>query len=890
MEDLLVAEISELSAAEQVAVLGRAAGLLASSAEFDATLAHTITACLPTLGDFGFFDVVVEGTPLAGTVRRTAAAYQDPALESILVPTQWVRSDRTDLNLCALSTGEAALHPNTDDAWYRTVAVNEGHLELLRTLAFRSMLTVPMRYQGELVGALTLFYGRSGRHHTEQHRKFAEDLAALAVPVVVNARLVERYRRAELALRLSEERLRLAADAGRLGLWDWNILEDRITWTDRVYDLHGLPRGEFGGDIASFSALVHPDDRARVQRAIETALRESRVYEVEFRTQRPDGTIRWISTRADIMRDASGAAVRMLGATQDVTERVLLLGAEREARREAEAARRRLEALATAGERFTSTLEPAEIVDAIGSVIVPGLADWCHVDLYDDAGELQPIFTRGRTAELSVRGADLIRTYRAPTSFGSLQYVAEKAEPLRAPITAEARDAAPIDDMGDFVRAQELREVIAVPLIARGRTLGAMAALLDRTSAASGRNFSDEDFALLVELARRAALALDNARLYAEAERARHEAESASRAKDEFLAILGHELRNPLAPIVSALELMKQRGHTELRREREVIERQVTHLSRLVDDLLDVSRIVRGKVELHRQPLDMASVVEKAVEMTRPLFTSREIELTTWLSPAWVDADPLRLAQVVGNLLTNAGKFTPPRGRVEIELRDTPEEAVLSVRDTGVGIQPELLPDIFGLFVQGPQALDRRQGGLGLGLAIVANLVGLHGGKVEAHSEGVGHGSTFVVRLPRIAPPTTTPRAPSALHATRSASGRILLVDDNEDAAELLAELLRRSGYNVTVATSATDALASVATGLPELAILDIGLPGIDGYELATRLRAFPDAQKLRLIAVTGYGRDSDREKARAVGFDAHLTKPVSPKQLLETLDKLFAR
>jgi PAS domain S-box-containing protein len=891
MKKSAVVEITELSAAEQVAVLGRAAALLASSAEFDATLTHTITACLPALGDFGFFDVVVEGTALAGTVRRTAAAYRDPEVEAILSPTQWVRSERTDVNLCALSSGVAGLHPDIDDAWYREIAVNEGHLELLRRLAFRSMLTVPMRYQGELVGALTLFYGRSCRRHTDDHRRFAEDLAALAVPVVVNARLVERYRRAELALRLSEERLRLAADAGRLGLWDWNIVEDRITWTDRVYDLHGLPPGQFGGSVAAFAALVHPDDRARVQTSIDAAIRDGTIYEVEFRSQRPDGTTRWLSTRADIVRDEAGAPIRMLGATQDVTERVLLLGAEREARREAEAARRRLEALASAGERFTSTLEPAEMIDAIGSVIVPGLADWCHVDLFDDTGELQPVFTRGRTAELTARGSELARSWRAPTTrFGSLEWIAKKAEPLHAPITASMRADAPANALGDFIREQELCEAIAVPLIARGRTLGAMAALLDRGSAASGRTFSDEDFALLVELARRTALALDNARLYSDAEHARRDAESASRAKDEFLAILGHELRNPLAPIVSALELMKQRGQTELRREREIIERQVTHLSRLVDDLLDVSRIVRGKVNLDLQPLDMATVVDKAIEMTRPLFTTREIELTSRLSPAWVDADPLRLAQVVGNLLTNAAKFTPPRGRVEIELADTTGDVVLTIRDTGQGIAPELLPDIFGLFVQGPQALDRRQGGLGLGLAIVANLVDLHGGKVEAHSAGPGAGSTFVVRLPRIAQPQARAGAPSAMPATHGASGRILVVDDNEDAAELLAELLRRSGYDVDVATSAVAALDAVANGLPRLALLDIGLPGIDGYQLATRLRALPGANQLLLIAVTGYGRDSDRERARAAGFDAHLTKPVHPVQLLEALDKLLAR
>jgi len=865
----------QLSAVEKLALLTRTASLLAGSGDFQTTLEKTIEACFPYVADFGFFDLRVDQEH----VVRTARAFNDPRIEAILRPTQWVRSERSDMNLCGLSTGTSGFHPHIDDAWYVAIAVNEGHLAVLRSLAFRSMITVPLRNGSEVIGALTLFYGTSGRHHTEADVAFVEELTALVVPFVLNARLVESQRRVEEALRSSEERLRMAVDAGELGIWDWNIVTNEVVWSERVYDLHGLERGAFGGRVEDFAALVHEDDRARVQAAIEEAIAHRESYEVEFRAPTVSG-VRWLATRARIVRDDAGAPLRMVGATYDVTSRVELLSAERNARE-------RLEVLARAGELLSTSLDREATVRAIPEAVTPALADWCPVDLFDEDGALRHVLSHHADPDVARRGSALGDEWRAPaTDVGSVAWVAENHKPHTVVFDEDLMRGLPPSAVVTFAIECRLRSMLCVPLIARGRSLGALTVLRDVNRP---RQLGPDDVPLFTELAARASLALDNARLYAEAERARSEAEGANRAKDEFLAILGHELRNPLAPIVSALHLMQARADHS--RERSVIERQVAHLTRLVDDLLDVSRIVRGKVDIARARIDLAQVVAKAVEMTAPLYLERRIRIEVSEPPAqaWVDGDPIRLAQIVGNLLTNAAKFSQPGSRVEVTLQDRDGEHELRVRDEGVGISADLLPNVFGLFVQGPQAIHRERGGLGLGLAIVKNLVEQHGGTVKAQSAGEGLGATFVVRLPAArslgddAPPPRTP-------AERARTGRVLVVDDNVDAGELLAELLRSVGYDVTYAPDGIAALESVRAARPEVAVLDIGLPGMDGYELARRLRADASLRDLRLIALTGYGLAADRARASASGFDLHLVKPVNTTALLSALDTLLAR
>ncbi len=361
----------------------------------------------------------------------------------------------------------------------------------------------------------------------------------------------------------------------------------------------------------------------------------------------------------------------------------------------------------------------------------------------------------------------------------------------------------------------------------------------------------------------------------------REAAETANRAKDEFLAMLGHELRNPLSPILTALQLMRLRGSDESQRERTIIERQVRHLTRLVDDLLDVSRIARGKVELKRETVEMAEIVAAALEMTSPLLEQRTHSITVKLPRRGlaVEGDATRLSQVVSNLITNAAKYTPSGGSITISGEAVQGEVILSVRDTGVGIAPEVLPRIFDLFIQGAQAIDRSQGGLGLGLTIVRNLVERHGGSVSARSDGAGTGAEFVIRLPRVTTIASVHRQDTgvAVHQGAAVTGgrRILVVDDNEDSALMLSEVLKVKGYQTRTAHDAPAALLLAAEFCPELAFLDIGLPVMDGYELAALLRQIPSLKGIRLIALTGYGQESDRQRTAAAGFERHLVKPV---------------
>jgi signal transduction histidine kinase len=366
---------------------------------------------------------------------------------------------------------------------------------------------------------------------------------------------------------------------------------------------------------------------------------------------------------------------------------------------------------------------------------------------------------------------------------------------------------------------------------------------------------------------------------------ARREAEQASRSKDDFLAMLGHELRNPLAPIVTALQLLRLRGSDPAEHEHTIIERQVTHLTTLVDDLLDISRITQGKIELKRESVELSAVVARAVEMASPLFEQRRHVLVVDVPLQGVAAfvDPTRFAQVIANLFTNAAKYTEVGGRIVVSAESTADAVTLTVSDNGIGIAGEMLPRIFDIFMQERQASDRAHGGLGLGLAIVRSLVQMHGGTVSASSAGRGAGASFVIRLPAVVagepPVRVVPLSPPVLVLPGGAR-RVLVVDDNTDAAELLARAMIEFGCETQIAHDGPSALAVIETFRPELALLDIGLPVMDGYELAQHIRNRPNAGPIHLVAVTGYGQKSDIEQALAAGFDEHLTKPVDILQL----------
>jgi PAS domain S-box-containing protein len=369
--------------------------------------------------------------------------------------------------------------------------------------------------------------------------------------------------------------------------------------------------------------------------------------------------------------------------------------------------------------------------------------------------------------------------------------------------------------------------------------------------------------------------------------------ERETRKTTEFLAMLGHELRNPLAPIRNAVEIIRaqQTDDPRVQRARDTIDRQVSHLSRLVDDLLDMSRITSGKVTLHKEPLDLAVVVSRAVEATRAALDERNHALTLTLppDPLRVDGDATRLAQVAMNLIHNAAKYTPEGGQVWVSLRREDKQAVLSVCDNGIGISADLAPRVFDLFVQGERALDRADGGLGIGLTLVRKLVDSHGGTVEAKSAGPGQGSEFVVRLPALADDSTEaaasqqPAAPD--HGPRGR--RVLVVDDNSDSAETMVILLQIWGHDVHVATDGPTALAVAAERRPEVVLLDIGLPGMNGYDVARRLREIPGMEHVVLVAMTGYGQEEDRRRSWEAGFTRHLVKPIASEILKEVLGDL---
>ena len=360
-----------------------------------------------------------------------------------------------------------------------------------------------------------------------------------------------------------------------------------------------------------------------------------------------------------------------------------------------------------------------------------------------------------------------------------------------------------------------------------------------------------------------------------------------NRSKDEFLAMLSHELRNPLAPIVNAVQLLGSQpdGDPLQERARTIIERQVTQLTRLVDDLMEVSRVSTGMVHLHLDDVAMSGIVERAVEAIRHLIDQRGHELAVSLppQPIWLRADATRLEQVVVNLLTNAAKYTEPGGHIWLSVEQEGNDCVLRVRDTGIGIAPELLPRVFDLFTQAERSLARSQGGLGIGLALVQRLVQMHQGRVEARSV-LGQGSEFVVTLP-VAPasgaqlPSTLPETPSA---TRSL--RVLVVDDNADTVDTLAMLMMESGHDVRKAYDGSAALAAALDYRPHIILLDIGLPGLDGYQLATRMRAQPALEDVVLVALTGYGNESARQRSLGAGFDHHLTKPADFNKLKQIL------
>ncbi|HVO89641.1 MAG TPA: ATP-binding protein, partial [Casimicrobiaceae bacterium] len=425
--------------------------------------------------------------------------------------------------------------------------------------------------------------------------------------------------------------------------------------------------------------------------------------------------------------------------------------------------------------------------------------------------------------------------------------------------------------------------LLSVPLCARGRTLGVLSLGLGP----SGRSFDADALPIATDLANRAAIALDNALLY-------KNIQDEDRRKNEFLAMLAHELRNPLAPISNAVHVMQacENDPAKVAWGREVIARQTRQLVRLVDDLLDVSRITRGKIELKIETLDVAEVVSSAVETSRPNVDAHEHTLTIMLppEPLSMTGDFARVAQALANLVNNAAKYTERGGRIAITVTQEGPEIVFRVRDSGVGIPPEHLGTIFEPFTQVERSLDRSQGGLGIGLTLVRRLIEMQGGSVSAYSAGKDQGSEFTIRLPAVKTASTNTDAGSRPEVPQRASTgglSVLVVDDNHDVAESTAMVLRMAGCDVHVAHDGAAALMSMARLRPDAVLLDIGLPGMDGYEVASRIRSDPAYRRTLVVAVSGYGQDEYRIRSSQAGFDYHVVKPISPGMLTGLLGSL---
>jgi signal transduction histidine kinase len=558
--------------------------------------------------------------------------------------------------------------------------------------------------------------------------------------------------------------------------------------------------------------------------------------------------------RPDVLR----SKVKVFVDLYNMQQRTRAMAEAEAARHAAEDAKRRANFLAHASRELGASLDLEQGMRRLLELVVPHVCDAAVVTVEKEPGKFQ--------------------TMSAP----SAEFVPQALETALQSVLREHRGSEAEADRG-------FAATLCHPLQVGDRVIGAFAL------GYAGREPRDRD--MLEELAGRAAIALDNSRLYrslkreiARSRQAEEELQHANRRKDEFLAMLSHELRNPLAPIRNAVELMRRVGSSEprLTMARDVIDRQVTQLARLVDELLDVSRISQGKIVLKKEPVELAKIVAHSVETVRPMVDAREQRLAVEVSarPVWLLGDFARLSQVISNLLNNASKYTPEGGRIRLAATAGEGFATIAVEDNGSGIDGELLPRIFELFVQGERGLDRSQGGLGIGLTLVKRLVELHHGRVEAESGGLGRGAAFRVTLPSISAVHDESPAPAVLPASAEVYGRrVLVVDDNLDAAESTAAFLRLEGHEVKTVVDGNEALSSVRVFAPHVVVLDIGLPGLDGYAIARRLREQGDTSHTLLIAVTGYGQKEDRERATGAGFDYYFVKPTDPRQIAAAID-----
>jgi PAS domain S-box-containing protein len=626
----------------------------------------------------------------------------------------------------------------------------------------------------------------------------------------------------------AEARFHALLAAARVVAWDYNLATDHVGYSGNAQQVLGLLPDAPLSRAADWHACMTPESRVAHEERMLRALQEGRDYTSQFKWIRPDnGACIDIESRGTVIRNQAGEPQSVIGVIMDVTDR-----------RQAEAELRESAA------RLQFTLESAEV------------GDW-DLDLTTDTSRRSLRHDRcfGYTEPIPEWGFETFIRHVHPDDRARVEQAFRSAVSELKDWHFECRVIWPDHSVHWIAAHGSIYYVDGKP----SRMLGIIFDITERKR---------------VEEALKAA----NAQLI-----------ESDRRKDEFLAMLAHELRNPLGAVSNTVNLLaRSEAAAGLRRYVDILQRQTRNLRGLVDDLLDVSRVTRGLITLKHERIELAGAIERALESVRELLDEKQHDVSVTLprKPLVIVGDPVRLEQILVNLLTNAAKYTDHGGRISISLERAGDHATLRVRDTGIGMTPQIIERIFDLFGQAERGLDRSQGGLGIGLTIVKNLVELHGGRIEAHSEGEGKGAEFVVTLPLAADEIAAAPAPAPGNAVAVAGKRVLVVDDSVDIAETLALLLEESGHTVVVAHDGPTALAKADEFQPELILLDIGLPGMNGYEVARQLRQNPRTRNTVLAALTGYGQAGDREQALAAGFDRHFVKPVDIDELQAFVDE----
>lgn len=751
---------------------------------------------------------------------------------------------------------------------------------------------------------------------------------------------------AEEALRENQARLQLTLESAKIGDWELDLVTDKAKRSllhDRIFG-YREPVAQWG--FKQFIHHVHRDDRAEIQRLFREAVEQVRDWQFDCRIIWPNGSIRWIHAHASIFRDAIGKPSRMLGVVFDITERKQAEKTLRE--NEAlfstiidqapggvyvvDDRFRMMRANALAQPTFTAA-EPLmgrdfaevlrilwgpdqgkQLIDIFWHTLETGepYAASRFTGHRHDLGEKKSYDWEIRRITLPNGHYGVVCYFSDVTEQRQLEEALRESEQRATDIVQSISDGFVTMDTDWHITYLSAKgaemlwplEKAAANMVGKNHwdefphTLGGpieenyRRAMRDKTPVQFEIFYTPLDAWLEI----RAYPSSSGLSVYfldiskrKEAEKALAEKAAAlvmaDRSKDEFLAMLAHELRNPLAPLRNATEILRSpaAGPGERELAQDMMARQIENMSRMIDDLLDVSRITEGKIELHKKPLALQAILTNAAEVARRSCMSNRQKLLVSLpeEPVFINGDATRLEQIFSNLLMNACKYSGTGSEISLMAEPVVEdEVIVRVSDNGIGMDSELLPRIFDLFVQSSRSLDRSHGGLGIGLTIVSRLVKLHGGTVEARSEGLGHGTEFIVRLPLHHPPAVA--APDAVPREPARSLRILVVDDNKDAAETMAMLQELRGHVTRVAHTGPDAVAITTAFLPEVILLDIGLPGMDGYEVARKIRTMPEMKSTFLVALTGYGTDEDRQQAKAAGFDEHLAKPADLELLRE--------